>query len=657
VTARFAVQVDADQFDRLARPTQPLPGVAELVWNSLDAEAEVVIVSIARTELDAVESVVVADDGHGMTNDEALRDFKKLGGSWKKLGTGGRRLSKHGTRSLHGSQGEGRFRAFALGRTAEWSTVAANGVGLERTIITGSMDSAEFVVSDAEVLGAGTPGTMVTVNQPRDFVSKLLSAHAPTWLTARFAVYLVKYPMVVITYDGTKLDPDSILDHRTEIALDPALGGENEPATLHILEWKADVMTIRPSLLLCDENGVALHEIDDIGSADGIRFTAYVTWAGFSVHANDLLLADTGHAVISPVVDAAREAVREHLDSRLGEKRVEIIERWKAEKVYPYTQPATTPVERHERRVFDAVAVTAAPAVSTDRRAAKLSLRLLRSALAESPDALYRVLREVLDLTPEQLEDFDQLLERTTLASLIQTSKLITDRLDFLVDLEGILFDAGNKKRLLERTQLQRILVNGKTWAFGDEYALAVDDKGLTKLLVAHLALLGDETRVLEPVTDTKGKTRIVDLMLSKASFASDRRQHLVVELKRPELTLTQKELNQITNYAVAVVKDDRFKTPTVTWDFWLVGDAMDDVLEELTGKPEAPGLYQQGQNYRIWVKRWADIIEENRKRLHFYREHLDYEPGEDSGLEATLSKYLPAEEPPADEDSDEEAP
>lgn len=639
------MQVDADQFDRLARPTQPLPAVAELVWNSLDAEAQLVTVSIVRTHLDAVESVVVADDGHGMTNDEALRDFKKLGGSWKKVGTGGRRLSKNGKRSLHGSQGEGRFRAFALGRTAEWSTIAASAGGLERTTITGSMDSAEFVVSDADVLGTGTPGTAVTVTDPRDFVGRLLAAQALTWLTARFAVYLVKYPNVAINYDGTRLDPDSILDHRTEITLDAALGGDHGPATLHVLEWKAEVTAIRPSLVLCDENGVALHEIDDIESADGIRFTAYVTWAGFAAHSNDLLLADTGHAVISPVVDAARVAVREHLDSRLGEKRVEIIERWKAEKVYPYTQAATTPIEQHERRVFDAVAVTASPAVSTERRAAKLSLRLLRSALTESPDALYRVLQEVLDLTPEQLEDFDQLLERTTLASLIQTSKLITDRLGFLIDLEGMLFDAESKHRLLERSQLQRILTNGRTWVFGEEFTLAVDDKGLTKVLEAHLQLLGDAQRALDPVTDPEGHTRIVDLMLSKASFATDRRQHLVVELKRPGLRLTQKELNQITNYAVAVVKDDRFKAPTVTWDFWLVGDAMDAVLEELTGKPEAPGLYQQGQNYRIWVKRWAEVVEENRQRLHFYRDHLDYEPSDDGDLDATLSKYLPAED------------
>lgn len=645
--ARFAVQVDADQFDRLARPSQPLAGVAELVWNSLDAEAEAVTVSIGRTDLDAVELVVVSDDGHGITYDDAIRDFKLLGGSWKKVGTGGRRLSRNGKRSLHGSQGEGRFRAFALGRTAEWTTVTEGLSGKpERTVITGSMDSSEFIVSDAEVLATGSLGTTVRVSNPREHAGRLLGVGASTWLITRFAVYLVKYPNVAVVYDGTKLEPSTILDREIDIALDEALGGDHGAPSLRIMEWKPEATTIKPSLVLCDENGVALHEIEDVDSAGGIRFTGYVTWAGFSVYASDLLLADLGHAVVTPVVEAARRAVREHLDARIGEKHTEILDRWKAEKVYPYTGTPKTPIEEHERRVFDVVAVTAAPAVAKEPKAAKLSLRLLKSALAESPSALHRVLREVLDLTPDQLADFDQLLEHTTLASIIQTSKLVTDRLDFLGDLEGMLFDADSKSRLLERRQLHRMLANGRTWVFGEDYSLTVDDKGLTKVLEAHLKLLGHDTTVTEPVRDTDGHTRLVDLMLSKASFKASRRQHLVVELKRPTVTLTQTEVAQITNYAVAVTKDEGFKTPDVTWEFWLVGDDLDPVVDELVhGKDQPVGLYKEGANYRIWVRRWAEVLEENRQRLHFYREHLDYQPGADAGLDATLAKYLPGAE------------
>jgi hypothetical protein len=49
VTERFVVLLDADQFDRLARPTLPLAGVAELIWNTLDAEADSVTATIGRT--------------------------------------------------------------------------------------------------------------------------------------------------------------------------------------------------------------------------------------------------------------------------------------------------------------------------------------------------------------------------------------------------------------------------------------------------------------------------------------------------------------------------------------------------------------------------------------------------------------------------------
>jgi hypothetical protein len=641
VPERFVVQVDADQFDRLARPTRPVAGAAELIWNALDAEADTIGVSIDRTELDAVDAVTVTDDGHGMTHEDALEDFRRLGGSWKKL----RRESKTGKRPLHGKEGSGRFRAFAIGSMVEWTSIARRPDGnLERTHIIGSMDSSEFAVSDPEPLASGTPGTEVRITRPREHANRLLGENAVPWLVTQFAVYLVKYPGITVTYEGTTLDPATIVARDTEIPLDAHLGGDHGAPVLRIMEWTSDARTITPTLVLCDENGVALHEVtDQIDSPPELPYTAYLTWPGFAEHAQDLILSGLGHATISPILDAAREAIRGYLDERLGERRTELIDRWKSERVYPYAGDAATPVEAQERKVFDVVAIAAAPAVSKDVKSAKLSLRLIKEALAGPPGALHRILSEVLDLTPEQLADFDRLLDRTSLASIIYTSKTVTDRLDFLCDLEAMLFDHGKRERLLERKQLHRFLANGRTWIFGEEYGLAVDDQGLTKVLEAHRALLGDPNPVSSAVTDAEGQTRIIDLMLSKATHFHDRRQHLVVELKRPAARLTQTELSQIANYAVAVSRDDRFKNPDVTWDFWLVGDTMDDVVEELVNKPHSqPGLYTEGGSYRIWVKLWAEILEENRQRLHFFRQHLNYvPPSEEAELDEVVDKYL----------------
>jgi len=345
VTERFVVQVDADRFDSLARPTLPVAGAAELIWNALDADAETVTVQIGRTELDGVDTVSVTDDGHGMTNAEAVRTFKRWGGSWKKT----RATTKGGKRSLHGKSGEGRFRAFAIGSTVEWTSVADRGDGkLERTRATGSIDTSEFVVGDPEELVTGATGTTVRITRPREYANRLLGDGADIWLVTRFAVYLVKYPNIRVTYDGQVLDPATIVARQTESELDRALGGEHGPPLLRIIEWKHEAKAISPSLVLCDENGVALHEVTDrIDSPPGIHYTAYLMWGGFPQYAHDLLLADLGHETLTPIVEAAREAIRSHLDTRLSEQRDEVIERWKTEHVYPTRE---RPRRRRRRR-------------------------------------------------------------------------------------------------------------------------------------------------------------------------------------------------------------------------------------------------------------------------------------------------------------------
>lgn len=83
---KFTVEVAADQFDKFARITMPLAGVEQLIWNRLDAEAQKVAVPFELADLGAVE----------------------LGNSWKKDS----KLTKNGERTLHGRDGEGRFRAF-----------------------------------------------------------------------------------------------------------------------------------------------------------------------------------------------------------------------------------------------------------------------------------------------------------------------------------------------------------------------------------------------------------------------------------------------------------------------------------------------------------------------------------------------------------------
>jgi hypothetical protein len=97
--------------------------------------------------------------------------------------------------------------------------------------------------------------------------------------------------------------------------------------------------------------------------------------------------------------------------------------------------------------------------------------------------------------------------------------------------------------------------------------------------------------------------------------------EHLVVELKRANKVLSLKDLNQLVEYATAVIRDGRFDKTNVKWSFWLVGVEFSPELEEAANSADRdPGCAHIFKNGRgeIWVKNWAQIIHDALSRLEF---------------------------------------
>ncbi|MDT9702381.1 histidine kinase, partial [Streptomyces sp. P17] len=89
------------------------------------------------------------------------------------------------------------------------------------------------------------------------------------------------------------------------------------------------------------------------------------------------------------------------------------------------------------------------------------------------------------------------LLQDTSLSSIINASKIVSDRIKFVAGLEQLIFNY--KDNLKERTQLHRILAKN-TWIFGDAFTLSVDDQSLTEVLRKHVALLDKDIVINDPV-------------------------------------------------------------------------------------------------------------------------------------------------------------
>jgi Histidine kinase-, DNA gyrase B-, and HSP90-like ATPase len=637
---RLSVAVREDHLRRLVT-TDPLAGILELIWNGLDAEAQNVSVSVVENALGGVDQVLVNDDGHGMTFEAARSGFSALGGSWK--------LNSHrslnGRRILHGREGKGRWRVFAIGDEVTWESIAEQPDGSRARIVLQGVDSSlgEFDLSEPTSSSASL-GTKVSVQVGGKTPSRLLADDVADQLTARLALYLEQYPEVTVTYRNERLNPQLVQMRRDQYPLE--VGEIDEPVDLVVIEWSRP---IDRALYLCDENGTTLEKTDTRIQAPGFEFTAYVRWAGFRRYESELSVADMGHPSLAGVVEAARDQLRTHFKNRQAEESNTLVEVWKAENVYPYEGEPRDNVERAERDLFDIVAVTAAPAVNAaaDRSSRKLSLSLLKQALSEDPGALQHILSEVLELPPQRLEELSQLLRKTTLTAVITAAKRIADRLEFLAGLELLVFDPKSKEQLLERSQLHRILA-AETWLFGEEFALAADDQSLTTVLAKHVAILDrNELAAENPVLDEQGKPRIVDLMLARSmAQARNQREHLVIELKRPRTRIGPDEITQIKNYAFTVAKDERFSKTDVQWDFVVVSNEMTGYAEqEASQQGKEPGLISDTPGIRVWIRTWGEVIETSKHRLKFVQEHLQYEPDRDAALaylRKVHEKYLP---------------
>lgn len=649
-TKTFEIQVQDDHLQRIATVRKPILAVAELIWNAVDADADRVDITLHEDAFGGLHSIDVMDNGHGIPYAEAETLFSRLGGSWKQ---GGHR-SHEKRRILHGKEGRGRFRAFALGRVVDWDVCYNGASGLLSFRLTMVKDHLKRVqVEDEATAQPGvTRGVRVTISElERDFRS-LREATAAEELSQIFALYLKQYPMVSIYYHNTLIDPSSVEEHAQSYNLPDVVTSEGErfAATLDIVEWR---MQAERRLYFCNEEGFPLDDSQPGVQAPGFSFTAYIRSGYFAklLAENRLEIANLD-VPTSRLLQAAKEVMREHFRRRASEKAAGLVEEWQRAKIYPYQGEPTTAVEEAERQVFNVVALNVnqyLPSFSdADEQTKRFHLRLLRQSIERAPSDLARILTDVLELPLERRQELAGLLDRTTLTQIISASKIISDRLEFLQGLEILVFDAEFKHAVRERTQLHRVVAEN-AWMFGEQYHLSVDDQSLTEVLRKHVSLKRRDVEIDEPVIRADGSRGIVDLMFSRniQLAGSEDREHLIVELKRPDVKIDAEVAAQIESYAFAVADDERFRAVPAKWVFWAVSSDLDKVVtRKVSQKDRARGILFQDEEQRItiWVKTWSQVINECKARLRFFAEKLNYTPDRDRSLEhlqTTYHKYL----------------
>lgn len=620
----------------------PKAALAEIIWNSIDADAVAITCTVARNVMDGVDSLVVEDDGTGIAPDDLKQTFGALGYSWKRLQT----LSDGG-RFIHGKRGQGRWATLGIGSDVSWTSVSNSVVdGRVRFHISASRGSLQdFRVTDREPAAKEPTGCKVEIfNVTPKGARYLASSDVIDDLLSTFALQIDQYGLN-LTWCGQNVDVAALKERQTEIEVQ--VDGVDNPIGLTVVEWRKELPR---HLNLCDAGGVTLHQMKPGIHAPGHSFTAYLKWEGFTAEQGTLLLEDEAPDPIPAIIAAAQEALRKHFAEADEARSARYINAWREEGSYPYRDAPKTQAEVAARGIFDIVAVAAAPVVEkTDTDNRRLSLELLKQAVETSPSHVRHILQEVLKLPPEQVESFSDLLNKTTLEALLKASDEIVGRLEFLTALEEIVNDRELKKHVKERSQLHK-LVAANTWIFREEYALTANDNTLKTALRANVELLAVDgvapADLDTPVLDEEGREVVVDLILSKAiEQRRNQREHLVIELKRPTVSIGKTEMDQIENYARTVANDTRFASVHTMWEFWIVGDEIDPRMLYRFGQGGLPDdvfskFEENGYSITIRGVTWAQIIQNARHRLKFVHDQLGYDPTTEASLDTLRKRH-----------------
>ena len=641
------VEITQEHFDRSIKGS-PKEAVKELIWNACDADAKNIEVSFDYDGIAGAESVsdiYVKDDGHGIAIDHIEEYLGKYGRSQKTYSD-----KSPGSRIYHGKLGQGRYKSLAAGNFLDWDSVFQDESGtlLHCEIHINSASRMNISYSEtADKAEAEHTGTIVHIHGIPDekigFITKMAEPmETIPDLLATFAPYLLAYTNITIKYNGVTVDPaQQIKSQEDQELVYEEDGKEPIKARLSAITWKEAQFN---KLYICGSSGVVYAEMD-YTPLKRTSTSLYLMGDLFEqMHRDNTLAMGNTNPAYAYFEEEAKKFARALVGEQEEEDAAVEIARIKEEGIYPYDGEPEDDMKKAERDVFDVFAVQVNRAVpqlkSSSRQTKKLTYHLMREAINTNPASIKTILTEVFNLTQQQQDDLAELLTHTSLPDIIDTAKTVSDRLVFLQVLEEMVYNDSVGKAIKERTQFHKVLLK-ELWIFGEKYTLGTSDQSLRNLLKAHLNCLGrDELTPEIPPEAVEDLTRIPDLCLFQQICPSyENFEHLVIELKRPTLTLTLKEMDQIRDYALTVAENPMFDKTRTKWHFVLLGQRLDQhVQRALRNQTVGEGNFYNADNVSISVFEWSKIIQDNKLKYEYLRRKLNHQLSSDPNF---ASDYL----------------
>jgi hypothetical protein len=634
--------------------------IIELIANGFDSGAKNVDVTIDHNSAHGLASVTVLDNGSGIDIKECDQHFSRFNES-----------SKQGDDDLQGAHGKGRLAFHLLCSNATWYTKCTNS---ESKILIESAKLRNFIAEEITseqqhaLLSPLGSGTCVVLS---NFIANLPELDVIQGkLESYFGWRLLLNPDRKLTVNGINIEiPKSVL-------VEESVRIDGIDFKIDFIRWVDKPGDEKSYNYVVNHDGRVLHrDLSSFNKKPKFHLSSYVRSNWFDhFDKNNTPLNFTDTPQVSPdsvefkklkkIINEFSSEIYEEFLREFVEQKIEEYESRGYFPEYKNLKLEEATWRRRNTKSFVKSLYLADPTVFNNikEKPVKILLALIDKILVSNEnDTIFEILSDVLNLDDSQIDMLSRQIKNSSLGNIVSTIEILQKRELAVHKLREIMISHYNE--VLETPDLQGI-IESNTWLFGNKYTmLGAEEDDFQKISLNLRGYIKGIDSIDEEDLDStdlgeelnvEGIRRQVDLFLARKNMEFNSRgesyfQCTIIEIKRPGVSLNEKHLKQIKDYARIISEHPGFSLEKMKFEIILVGRNVSGKDFEITAALETaeannePGLVFSTKNNRIkgYVKTWGTIFSEFDLTNHYLLNKLQTKRG---SLEDSSSKQLVSE-------------
>lgn len=614
--------------------------ITEYIWNGFDALADNVDISynfVGTTK--NIKQLFIKDNGTGINRNLLKTKFSPFFESEKDT-------KKDGLpRLIKGKNGYGRFTFHKFSPEAIWETVYRHSDKLFEYSINIKSDSLDnYSATEPIVSNKKDSGTKVIFERTSsDLIEHFVLTELKEFLVNEFAWFLEIHEGKKhnITIKNKKLRYDSLILDEDKFVLKIKQGETEFLFNCKYVQWAKKLNDEYSSFYFTDSTRKLFYSTTTKlnKKSDNFHHSIYIESKLFDFFMNSESTQKPEKRISNSVYKDLFNDLQNKLNNYLRKKRrpflkigsEKLIEQFESEGILPEFSNNSWDVYRKRelteliRQLYE-VEPKLFHQLNTAQK--KILVRLFNRLLEqELKDDLFQILAGVIDLDDEEVRSLSEILKVTKMNNIVSTIKLIKERFELIEGLKKILYDREFGAN--EVDHLQKYIEN-HFWIFGEQFNLIsyAEDKFAKALKKFRSKVYGSD--VVFPL-EHEDRNREMDIFMVRQNPMIKTFNNVVIELKHPTKTIGQKEFSQVKKYFNVILEEAQFNADNFTWEFILVGNKLNKNLKSEFENAKHHGekslvFWDSSRDFKIYIKRWSEVINELELRLGFLNNKLEIE-------------------------------